>query len=113
MVRTCRTFVPLVITNASVIDRMSPTSSATVAEPFLADAAAAATATRRRTSEAPVKQRPRRSSSLSIVEATIGNGAHHRRRDEPVDRAAVCQPRPDITGCDVEARDRDAFDPPA
>src|SRR5262252_10211711 len=113
IVRTCLTLLPLVITNASVIERMSPTSRATMSSPFLADAAAVATATRRRTAGAPVKQRPRRSSSRSIVEAAFGNGTHHGRRDEAVDRAPGRQSRPQVPGRDVEPRDRDVLDPPA
>src|SRR5262249_56399236 len=105
--------VRLVTTNAWVIERMSPTSTATMSLPFLADAAAAATATRRRTAGAPVKQRPRRSSSRSSVEAAFGNGTHHRRRREAVDRTPGGQPCPQVPGRDVQTRDRDVFDPPA
>src|SRR5436853_985679 len=112
IVRTCLVFVALVITNASVMEMMSPTSRAMMSSPFLADAAAAATATRRSTTGAPVKQQPRRSSSMTIVEAAFGDGTHHRRRDQPVDGVALSQPRPEVPRRDVEARDRDALDPP-
>ena len=50
---------------------------------------------------------------MTIVEAPFGDGTDHRRRDQAIDGVALGEPGPEIPRRDIEARDRDALDPPA
>src|SRR5450631_2331501 len=101
---------------------ISPTSSRTMSVPFLSAAACAAACARLEvTGSETVKRGARpggrwgatRAASRPSVEASGLDLGHDRDGYETVDGSPRAQTVPDVARRDVEARDRQAFEPPA